>query len=274
MTSANSQERSVTDRDDPPLLWYRTWVTKLELALMYGDTMKPDHEYTPRDFDSDICKCGRTHTWHAFGGWPEESEAEAKRILRVSPASDPMKGIDDFVEKHLRGDPSISPQPKSATVPWDPSKQLGAPSAPSPSPSPVSNPGARSIDWEDEWLEFRSVIRDHRNAHCTPKDVYDWVMRHADNLLDGLEKLKELQNAPPVFVTIDPAIDTSTQEALDYARDKRLEKEICHVLDLGSARCGIKGRPIDWPAGHTWVSMADKHNVTCPNCATSLGICI
>ena len=46
---------------------------------------------------------------------------------------------------------------------------------------------------------------------------------------------------------------------------------IIHGLLNGHARCGLPGRPPEWPEGHDWVSVFDEHspainNVTCQDC--------
>jgi hypothetical protein len=48
---------------------------------------------------------------------------------------------------------------------------------------------------------------------------------------------------------------------------------LVHALRGGTVLCGsLKGAPVDWPPGHTWVGTTEREQklVSCPGCAAAL----
>lgn len=246
--------------------------------------LEDDHEFDRWHPDSDLCaNCGRSLMWHTNlrgqqkmskdvmhpDSWKEAAEvyggAEAQRNLQASPAHDDQMDAQIF-RKAYECEPERAPEPISKIVGRGSPIAQPANSIAGPIHSHshvVSTPGARTVDWEDVWLEARAVLRDHTRGNITGEEVYKWYMKQASNILDGLERLKELQKAPPVFVGIDPAY-CPPPEAVEPPVPSN---KTTHIFDKGRALCGMPGRPVDWPQGHDWVAMADGRHCTCHKCA-------
>ena len=45
-----------------------------------------------------------------------------------------------------------------------------------------------------------------------------------------------------------------------------------HILYEGSALCGLRGVPRDWPEGHRWVYVDELAKATCDGCKTAAGL--
>lgn len=45
-----------------------------------------------------------------------------------------------------------------------------------------------------------------------------------------------------------------------------IERKKIHILDKGSALCGLPGRPVDWPRNHEWLSVEAQNATEACNC--------
>jgi hypothetical protein len=46
----------------------------------------------------------------------------------------------------------------------------------------------------------------------------------------------------------------------------RTGENVVHILRAGVTFCRMDGVQAEWPAGHTWVGVEEKHLATCPEC--------
>lgn len=92
-------------------------------------------------------------------------------------------------------------------------------------------------------------------------EVYDSILLLArDAEKQGYGSAKEI-----TFVAYHGLPGTAGSVNVATAPAVQIESKV-HITHEGAACCGLKGRPWEWPAGHTQVLLKDKGVATCAAC--------
>lgn len=102
----------------------------------------------------------------------------------------------------------------------------------------------RYINWSEAYTEDSSV---------------SWGAI-AKKLRDLVTKAQEVAGLPAIAKS-NIVGSNSTPETI---------KEITHGISVGSAVCGLRGKPYEWPKGHYQVPATDINNITCTACILTL----